>query len=129
MDEAIIKYYRKLLRSGFIHAGTLEAPDIYLDTVAENVQICGNMGDYLNLYIRVIDNKIADIKYLCICDPTANVAIELLCELILNKTFKEINRINADTFSEALESKGEDLKKRAEGLLELLHKGITEYLI
>jgi NifU-like protein involved in Fe-S cluster formation len=128
MDEAVIKYYRRLLRSEFEHAGTIENPDIYLDTVAENVQICGHMGDYLHLYIKVLQNKITDIRYLCICDPTANVAIELLCALVMNKTFEEINKIDVNTFSETLASDGKDFQKRATGLLELLHRGITNYL-
>jgi NifU-like protein involved in Fe-S cluster formation len=127
MDEVIIKYYRGLLKNGFVHAGSLEKPDIFLDTVSENIPICGNMGDYLHLYIHVRTGKIAAIKYLCTCDPTANVAVEMLCGLIRGKTFAEIESINEDSFSQALASDNEDLRKKAAGLLELLHRGIIRY--
>jgi len=127
MDEAVIKYYRKLLRSGFVHAGSLENPDIYLDTVSENIPICGHIGDYMYLYIHVRHGKIDAIKYLCNCDPTANVAVEILCGLMRDKTFSEIKKLSADSFSEVLESNGEDLRKKASGLLELLHRGLDRY--
>jgi NifU-like protein involved in Fe-S cluster formation len=127
MDEAVIKYYRKLLKSGFEHAGSLENPDIYLDTVSENIPICGYMGDYLHLYIHCRDGKIASVKYLCTCDPTANVAVELLCGLIQGKALGEIEKLDTDSFSEALASDGEDLREKVTSLLELLHRGLDRY--
>jgi NifU-like protein involved in Fe-S cluster formation len=128
MDEAVIKYYRKLLRSGFEHAGSLDHPDIYLDTVSENIPICGHIGDYLHLYLHVREDRIAATKYLCTCDPTANVAVELLCGLIQDKTFDEIKTLDGKAFSDALGSSGEELQKKAAGLLELLNRGVERYL-
>jgi len=43
-------------------------------------------GDFMQLYINVINNRIDDIKYMCQCDPTANVAVEILCALLKGKT-------------------------------------------
>jgi hypothetical protein len=53
MDAAVIKYYRRLLRTGFEHAGSLENPSIFLDTINENITVCGNAGNYLHLYLNV----------------------------------------------------------------------------
>ena len=66
--------YRKLLRTGFEHAGSFENASIFLDTVGEKVRICGSTSDFMQLYINVVNNTIDDIKYMCVCDPTANVA-------------------------------------------------------
>ena len=38
------------------------------------------------LYPVVDDDRINDIKYLCSCEPTANVAVEVLCTLVKGKT-------------------------------------------
>jgi NifU-like protein involved in Fe-S cluster formation len=73
MDEAVIKYYRKLLRTRFEYAGTIENASIFLDSVGEKVLICGSTGDFMQLYINVVKNRIDDMKYMCQCDPTANV--------------------------------------------------------
>ncbi|MBN1380741.1 MAG: iron-sulfur cluster assembly scaffold protein [Deltaproteobacteria bacterium] len=128
MDEAVIKYYRKLLRSGFKYAGTVDNPDIFIDTVSENVPLCGHAGDYLHLYIHVRDGKIAAARYLCTCEPTTNVVVEILCGLVQNKTLAEVKQINENFFSEELASDGKDLRHKAAGLLELLHRGLDRYL-
>jgi NifU-like protein involved in Fe-S cluster formation len=127
MDEAVIKYYRRLLKSGFEYPGTLEDPSIFLDTVSENIPICGHMGDYLHLYIRVRNHMVEDIKYLCSCDPTANVAVEILCGLLLGKTLEEIEAINEGSFCEVLKADSAELCKKAGGLLELLHRGLARF--
>jgi hypothetical protein len=62
MDELVIKYYRKLLRAGFEHAGSLEKPSIFLDSVGEKIYICGNIGrDYMHIYINISEDTIDDI--------------------------------------------------------------------
>lgn len=128
MDEAIIKYYRGLLGTGFEHAGTLENPTIFLDTVGENLTICDEVGrDSLQLYVNVKEGIVDEIKYLCTCDPTTNVAVEIMCDLINGKTLAEVETITADSFSQALGSRSEDLSKKASGLMELLNRGITRY--
>ena len=89
MDEGVIKYYRRLLRTGFEYAGSIENATIFLDSVTEEIVHCGNVGNYMQLYIHVSDNIIDDIKYTCSCDPAANVAVEILCALVKGKTLEE----------------------------------------
>ena len=127
MDEAVIKFYRKLLRTGFEHSGSLENASIFLDSVGEKVLICGSTGDFMQLYINVVNNTIDNIKYMCVCDPTANVAIEILCTLVKGKTLDEAAGLTEQAFFQFLGSDGEELQKKAKGLLELLKRGITRY--
>lgn len=125
MDQAVIKYYRNLLKTGFSHAGSQENPSLFLDTVNESIPICGNVGDYLHLYISIQDDIIKEIKYLCTCDPTTNVAVEIFCILIEGKIIKELKTITKDLFFEVLEERSDELGKKAEGLIELLNRGLA----
>ena len=127
MNEAVIKYYRKLLRTRFEYAGSLENPSIYLDTVISKVRICNHTSDFMHLYINIVDGTIDDIKYMCICDPTANVAIEILCSLVKGKTLEEIAGITEKAFFQFLGTEDEELGKKAKGLLELLNSGIMHF--
>ena len=87
MDEVVAKRYRELLQSGFQYAGSFENPTMFIDTKAEGIHICGKgESDYINIYLQVNNGVIDDIKYLCSCDPTANVVIEVLCQLTVGKT-------------------------------------------
>ncbi len=128
MDEAVIKYYRKLLRSGFEHTGCIETPSIFLDSIGENISICAQVArNYLHLYININDSTIEDIKYLCMCDPTANVVTEILCSLVKGKTIEEAKLITEDSFSQAIGSKGEEFLKSTRGAIELLNRGLLRY--
>jgi NifU-like protein involved in Fe-S cluster formation len=128
MDEAVIKQYRRLLKTGFKYAGSFENPSIFLDSVGENIPICAQIGrDYMHLYINVVDDRIEIIRYLCSCDPTANVAVEVMCTLVESKTLAEASAITEGMFAESVGSKGEDLMKKARGLIELLNRGIKRY--
>jgi NifU-like protein involved in Fe-S cluster formation len=127
MDEAVIKYYRRLLRTGFEHAGSFENVSIFLDSVSEKIVHCGNIGNYMQLYINVVSNIIDDIKYICSCDPAANVTVEILCTLVKGKTLEEAAAVTEQAIFRFLGSENEELQKRAEGLLELLNKGISRY--
>ena len=84
MDEAVIKYYRKLLKTGFENAGSFDNPSVFLESVGDG-RVCGHAGDYMHIFINVINGRIDGIKYLCNCDPTANVAVEVLCTLAKGK--------------------------------------------
>ena len=111
MDEAVIRYYRKLLRTRFEYAGSFENPSIFLDSVGEKVLICGSTGDFMHLYINIANNTINDIKYMCVCDPTANVAIEILCTLIKGKTLDKAASITEQAFYHFWEMKERHYKK------------------
>ena len=127
MDPAVIRYYRNLLKTGFEHAGSLESPSIFLDTVNEKLPICGNIGDYLHLFINVIDGVINDIKYLCTCEPTTNVAVEILCYLLKGKKIEEARNMDKESFFDILKAQSPELGKKAEGLLELLNRGLARW--
>ncbi len=128
MDELVVKYYRRLCRKGFEHAGELENPSIFLDTIGEKIRICSHVSHaYMHIYIGVGDGVINDIKYLCTCDPTANVVVEMLCSLAKGKTLKEAWALTEESFTRALGGGGEEYRKKARGIIELLHRGITRY--
>jgi NifU-like protein involved in Fe-S cluster formation len=128
MDELVIKYYRRLCKTGFEHAGELENPSIFLDTVGEKIRICSHVSHaYMHIYINIRNGVIDDIKYLCTCDPTANVVVEILCSLIKGKTIKEAEALTEESFSQALGSTGEEYLKKCRGIIELLHRGIERY--
>lgn len=128
MDEKVIKYYRQLLRNGFENAGSLENPSVYLDSVGEKIRICGSsIQNFMHVYINIADGLITEAKYLCTCDPTANVVVEILCSLLKGKTVKEAGELTGDSFSCVLGSHGEDFLKKSRGVLELLHRGLVRY--
>ena len=128
MDELVVKYYRRLCKNGFEYTGSMENPSIFLDTIGEKIRICSHVSHaYIHIYINIRDNTIDDIKYLCTCDPTANVVVEILCSLIKRKTIKEAEALTEESFSRALGSSGEEFLKKARGIIELLHRGIARY--
>ena len=128
MDELVIKYYRRLLKEGFQYCGSLETPSIYLDSVGEKIRICGHTGhNYIHVYINIADCKISEVKYLCSCDPTANVVVELFCSLIYNKTLTGAEALTEADFSKALGSTGEEFLKKAGGVIELFKRGVARY--
>jgi NifU-like protein involved in Fe-S cluster formation len=128
MDPAVIRYYRHLLKNGFEHAGSLENPSVFLDTVNEKLPICGNIGNYLHLYLHIHKDIINDIRYLCTCDPTTNVAVEIFCFLSKGKTVEEARDISVESFFEILGAQSQELGKKAEGLKELLARGLDRRL-
>ena len=128
MDELVVKYYRRLCRQGFEHTGEIKNPDIFLDTVGEKIRICSHVSHaYMHIYIKIRDNIVEDINYLCTCDPTANVVVEILCSLLKGKTVKEGEMLTEKDFSRALGSAGDEFLKKSRGIIELLHRGLTRY--
>ena len=128
MDQAVIKYYRQILSEGFRFVGTVDNPTIVLDAVGENVRICDHVGtDSLQMFIKVKDDTISDIKYMCMCDPTTNVAVEILCRLALGKPLASLASITPESFSTVLGGGDEDLHKKAKGLMELVHIGLERF--
>jgi NifU-like protein involved in Fe-S cluster formation len=128
MDEPVIRYYRKLLRSDFENIGELQHPSIFLDSIGEKVRICGQFGNYyLHLYIAVAEGHIRQVKYKCACDPTANVAIEILCGLLQDRSLEEAKKLSEESFLEVLGGPSPDLANRARKLMELLARGIGRF--
>jgi NifU-like protein involved in Fe-S cluster formation len=128
MDQVVVQYYRKMLRSGFEHAGSLENPSVYVDSIGERIHICGlSIHYYMNLYINIGDDRIGEIKYLCTCEPTTNVAAEVLCNLVEGKTLAEAAKVTEKSFSRALGSKDKGFLKKARDILELMNRGLARY--
>jgi NifU-like protein involved in Fe-S cluster formation len=127
MDEAIINYYRNLLKEDFPNSGELDCPSIFIEAVGEKLINCGNTGNYMQLYLQVRDQRITNISYLCSCEPVANVAVEILCTLLKGKTLDEAVNISEDLFYILLNSQEEKLRHKVRGLLELLIGGIANY--
>jgi NifU-like protein involved in Fe-S cluster formation len=128
MDEIITEKYRKLMQEGFKNAGQVENPTMFIDTKAEGVSICGQGSqDYMNIYIRVTDSVISDIKYLCMCDPTANVVVETLCVLASGKTIDEAKALTKEQFFEIIGSSGGNVYRKVWGTIELLNRVIKRW--
>ncbi len=127
MDEAVIKYYRRLMNSDFEHFGAMDDPSIFVESAGNRLSLCGIDGGFMEIYASVVDDVIEDIKYKCSCDPTANVAVELLCILMKGKTLDEAAAVTDQSFCDLLGSDAEDLRARSRGLLDLLARGIERY--
>ena len=67
----------------------------------------------------------ASIKYLCSCEPTANVVVEILCDLVKGRTFEETANLTEETFYQLIGICNEEICKKVRGLLELLYAGIN----
>jgi len=128
MDEVVAERYRKLLESGFKYAGSFDNPTMFINTKAEGIHICGKgESDYINLYLQVSNGVIDDIKYLCSCDPTANVVIEVLCHLIKGKTIAAAKALKKEQYYEAIGSDGGTVRKKVWGTIELLNRVFTRF--
>ena len=126
MDEAVLRYYRRLLKEYFPHAGELDHPSVFVEAVGGEMINCGE-GNYMQLYLQVADHRVRDIKYLCICEPVANVAVEVLCELVKNKTLDEVACLTEELFYERVGSRDEELGGKVRGLLAFLNDGLGRH--
>jgi len=127
MDEAIIRYYKRLLRDGFVYAGSFDNPSIYLTYDNSKGVLCGNAGDNLHMFISIIDGRIDKMRYLCVCDPTTNVAIEALCTLAEHKTLAEVKNLTEEAFSQLIGSHGEEFIKKVNIVIEYLKQEIIKF--
>jgi NifU-like protein involved in Fe-S cluster formation len=128
MDQYVIKYYRNLLRQGFSHAGLIENPSVYLDTVGEKIRICGHVShNFMHIYINISGGRLEEAKYQCTCDPTANVVVEVLCALIEKKTIAESLALTPEAFSREIGGGDADFLKKVQGIMELLKRGLDRY--
>jgi NifU-like protein involved in Fe-S cluster formation len=127
MDEAIIKFYRRLLKEDFPNAGELKAPAIFVEAVGEKLINCGNTGNFMQLYLLITDECITEFKYLCACEPIANVAVEVLCDLVRGMPIEEAAGIIPEQILAVLGTHDEALSRKVCGLLEMLNEGIAIY--
>jgi NifU-like protein involved in Fe-S cluster formation len=127
MNETIIKKYRTLLTLDFPNSGILEDPSIFVEAVGEKLINCGNTGNYMQLFLKVDGSLITDIRYLCSCEPVANVAVEVFCDLIKGRTLEEAATFNEETIYSVLETRDERLFLKIRGLIEMLNEGFLKY--
>jgi NifU-like protein involved in Fe-S cluster formation len=128
MDEVVATRYRALMKEGFKNAGSFENPTMFIDTKAEGVSICGQGGqDYMNIYVMVDDGVIQDMKYLCSCDPTANVVVEALCELTKGLTLDQAKNLTKEQFFDAIGSDGGTVRRKVWGTIELLNRVFNRF--
>jgi NifU-like protein involved in Fe-S cluster formation len=128
MDEAIVKKYRALLTQDFPNSGQIDQPSIFVEAVGERLINCGNTGNYMQLFMRISKDRIVEIKYLCSCEPVANVAVEVMCDLVRGKTLAEAENIPESAFYETLGTRNEKLSLKVHGLIELLNEGVERFL-
>ena len=128
MNEAIVKKYRALLTHDFPNSGQIDQPSIFIEAIGERLINCGNTGNYMQLFMFISNNRIVDIKYLCSCEPVANVVVEVMCDLARGKTLEEAVKIPQEAFYKVLETSDESLSRKVRGLLELMNEGIECYL-
>ena len=72
---------------------------------------CGSTCDLLQVYINVVNNRSDNIKYACVCDPTVNVAIEILYTSVKGKAFDEAAALTEQAFYHFWEMKERHYKK------------------
>lgn len=128
MDRQVIQHYRRLLKEGFKYAGSIDNPSILLDTVGEEIRICGHVAhNFMYVYLAIVDETITDIKYKCTCDPAANVVVETMCTLLHGCSLVNAAQIGVDDFICEVGSTGEEFLEKAQGMVELLRRGLQRY--
>lgn len=127
MDDVVAQYYRRLMKIRFEHFGSLVNPTIFLDSTGEMIYLCGTGNEFMQLFLRVVDERITDIKYSCFCTPAANVAVEVLCGLLQGKDLASAEHLAAQTLCDHLGTNDPEFRKKSQGLLELLNRGIKRY--
>jgi NifU-like protein involved in Fe-S cluster formation len=128
MHEAVAQQYRKLMKGGFKNAGSLENPTMFIDAKAEGISICGQgRSDYMNIYIKTRDDVITDIKYLCSCDPTANVVVEALCDLARGLTLEKARLLTKDQLYEIIGCQEGSVPRKVWAAIELINIVIKRY--
>jgi NifU-like protein involved in Fe-S cluster formation len=81
----------------------------------------------MKIYLKIHAGIITDMRYLCLCDPTANVAIEILSGMLRNMTINDASKITPDKILRDVGSDGEELASKSSALVELIQKGLTRY--
>jgi NifU-like protein involved in Fe-S cluster formation len=81
----------------------------------------------MQLYLKVVGNTIREIRYLCSCEPTANVAVEVLCTLAAGKSLDEATALSEQAFYQHIGCDGDEVRLKVRGLLEMLKEGIDGY--
>ncbi len=116
-----------LIETDFDHAGLLKNASITMEAKGESSGLCADEDDFMNVYINVVNDCIDNIKYACVCDPTANVAVEILCTLVKGRSLDEASLLAEKEFYQFLGSTDEEFQKKVKGLKERLNRGISDF--
>ena len=81
----------------------------------------------MNLYMTIYDNVIMDVRYLCSCDPVANVAVEAMCGLAQGKTLGAAKVMGKEDLYRVIGSSSGVIPRKVWGVLELLNQVIKRY--
>lgn len=128
MNEIIAEKYRRLMQEGFKNAGTIDNPTMFIDAKAEGVSICGQgKNDFMNIYLKTNSDTITEIKYLCSCDPTANVVIENLCDLVSGLTLEKAKALTKEQLYKSIGCEDGIIHRKAWAAIELLNRVIKRY--
>jgi NifU-like protein involved in Fe-S cluster formation len=127
MDESVKIYYQDLIKIRFRHCGALVQPSIFIDSGVEDIYYCGSGNDFMQIFINIRNDHVADIKYSCFCTPEANVAVEILCDLVKNKNLKECKALNEYDICRFIASEDEEFRKKSKAIVELFNIGINRY--
>lgn len=84
-------------------------------------------GDYITIYIKVMDNRITDIKFKTFGCGAAIAASSMLTELAIGKTLDEAMNITNDNVNEALGGLPEQKLKCSNNAASALHDAVMKY--
>jgi len=103
------------------NVGEIENPD--------GVGEIGNpvCGDIMKLYIKVKDNRVADVKFKTFGCGAAIATSSMITELVKNKTLEEAERISKQTVAEALDGLPANKMHCSNLAADALHKAIEDY--
>jgi nitrogen fixation NifU-like protein len=115
--EKIIQHFLNPLNVG-------EIPD------ADGVGVIGDTacGDYLKVWIKVRENRIAEIKFKCRGCPAAIAASSMMTEMALGKDLNEAAEISAEMIEEALGGLPEGKKHCSNLGADALYEAILSYI-
>lgn len=117
--------YSDTVMDHFMHprnVGEIENPD--------GVGEVGNpvCGDMMTFYIKVKDNRLADVKYKTFGCGAAIAVSSMVSELAIGKTLEEAMKINANTVAKELQGLPKQKMHCSNLGDEALHKAIEDYL-
>lgn len=119
-----IEYTEKVMDHFMNPRNIGEIPD------ADGVGTIGNQvcGDMTNVYIKVTDGRISDIKFKTFGCGAAIATASMATELALGKTLQEALAITRDAVAEALDGLPEAKLHCSNLAADALHAAIKEYM-
>jgi nitrogen fixation NifU-like protein len=125
-DRAGIRMYTEKLIDHFLNprnVGSIPDPD-GVGTLGDP-----SCGDFLRIYIRVQDDRLADVKFEVYGCPAAIATSSVLTEMVKGKTLEEALQVTDEDVAEALGGLPE-WKLHCSNLgAEALHRAILDYML